>query len=189
MDIDIRAATPEDAVGIAAVPIAGWQAAYQEILPASYLGGLSVEDSASPWRRRIEARSPGGRGRVLVAVERGLIAGFNSFGPSQDSDANGWAEVFAFYVAPDRWRLGIGRALMQAGVVGLRESGFDEVRLWVLEDNAIGRAFYEKDGWLRDGERRLVDTRLTGGAEVVEVRYRKRPRLESEATPASSSDP
>lgn len=32
-----------------------------------------------------------------------------------------------------------------------------EVKLWVLEDNGRARRFYEKRGWVQNGEERVVE--------------------------------
>jgi len=55
-------------------------------------------------------------------------------------------------------------------VAALRESGYREVILWVLEDNPRARRFYEREGWALDGGRK-EDEFL--GVQVTEVRYRK----------------
>ncbi|HEY5275248.1 MAG TPA: GNAT family N-acetyltransferase, partial [Coriobacteriia bacterium] len=79
-------------------------------------------------------------------------------------------EVRALYVAPDRWRSGAGSALMAKAERLLTDAGFTEAFLWVLEDNARGRRFYEAAGWDADGR---TKTAVIGGRELVEVRYRK----------------
>ena len=52
----------------------------------------------------------------------------------------------------------------------LTDAGFTEALLWVLEDNARARRFYEATGWEVDGRVKTVEI---GGRELVEVRYRK----------------
>ena len=52
----------------------------------------------------------------------------------------------------------------------LKDAGFTEAFLWVLEGNARGRRFYEAAGWDADGQ---TKTAAIGGRELVEVRYRK----------------
>jgi hypothetical protein len=56
---------------------------------------------------------------------------------------------------------------MAAGEEYLRRRGFAEATLWVLEDNYLGRGFYDKLGWTEDGACRDRPGRN-------ELRYRKR---------------
>jgi ribosomal protein S18 acetylase RimI-like enzyme len=64
----------------------------------------------------------------------------------------------------------VGTALMAAGIEALRELGYSEVILWVLEDNPRARRFYEREGWALDGSRK--DDEFLG-VPVTEVRYRR----------------
>lgn len=78
-------------------------------------------------------------------------------------------EVWAIYTAPEHWGRGIGRALMSQAVDRLSQLGFVELRLWVLEDNARARRFYEALGWSWDGGRQTYEV---DGVALPEVRYR-----------------
>lgn len=111
------------------------------------------------WRRR----------PPLVAEVDGEIVGFVSVGAARDEDADG--ELYAIYVQPDRWGSGVGRSLIEAGEKRLRELGYREVLLWVLEDNPRARRFYEAAGWSTDGTTRPIEI---FGVEVPEIRYVKR---------------
>jgi len=57
---------------------------------------------------------------------------------------------------------------MQAALDELKSSGFDSVLLWVLRDNAVARAFYEKIGFVESGDEKPI---IIGGKELIEVRY------------------
>lgn len=70
-----------------------------------------------------------------------------------------------------RWGTGVGRALIDAAEARLRERGYRDVILWVLEDNPRARLFYEAAGWQADGGRRPIEI---FGVSVPEIRYRKR---------------
>jgi ribosomal protein S18 acetylase RimI-like enzyme len=87
-----------------------------------------------------------------------------------DADAKEFGEILALYVAPARWRSGVGTILIDKGESVLRERGFVDASLWVLEANERGRRFYEALGW-RPDER--TNTLSIGGVDVVEIRYRK----------------
>jgi GNAT superfamily N-acetyltransferase len=105
-----------------------------------------------------------------VAVVDGRIVGFCTHGSSRDQDAPAHVgEVRAMFVHPDRWRSGVGTALVSNAVESLRNAGYREVTLWSFRDNERANAFYERQGFRRDG---ATQTREPfGGAE--EVRYRR----------------
>jgi ribosomal protein S18 acetylase RimI-like enzyme len=165
----VRRAGPEDARAIAEVSVAGWQAAYRGILPDEFLDSLRVDARERGWHEML-ARDELGRTPAWVAEENGRVAGFVSCGPPRDDDVPlPGAEVYAIYVRPERWRGGLGRALLDAATVHLREQGAQTLVLWVLEANHRARGFYEAMGWRPDGGRRELDL---GGTSPIEIRYR-----------------
>jgi GNAT superfamily N-acetyltransferase len=60
--------------------------------------------------------------------------------------------------------------LHSAAVAELRDRGFREATLWVIEANPRARRFYEREGWHPDGVERREEI---GEVEVTEVRYRR----------------
>ncbi|MFL5909843.1 MAG: GNAT family N-acetyltransferase [Gaiellaceae bacterium] len=59
--------------------------------------------------------------------------------------------IQSLFVDPDRWRGGIGSALMDQACNRIAESGHAVARLWVMEPNLNARSFYESAGWSADG--------------------------------------
>jgi GNAT superfamily N-acetyltransferase len=107
---------------------------------------------------------------VWVALRNGHIVGYASTGPPRDEDVPlPAAEVYAIYVLPDAWRSGVGRALLATVVAEWQSRRVERMVLWVLEDNAGARRFYEATGWAPDGGRQQIDL---GGIAPTEVRYR-----------------
>jgi len=107
---------------------------------------------------------------MLLAEEDGELLGFTACGESRDPDAtSGDGEVRTFFVAPGRWRQGVGRALMEAALDDLRERGYTEATVWSFDANARANAFYEAHGFARDGTERSEEV----WANIVEVRYRR----------------
>ena len=163
----LRRATGADASAVAAMHVRAWQTAYRGIVPDAFLDGLDVAARAS----RYDFDGPGpGAPVTWITVDGDDVVGMVSVGPGRDEDLPGLGEVLALYVAPDRWRSGAGSALMDKADRLLIDAGFTEAALWVLEDNARGRRFYEAAGWNTDGRTKTVEI---GGRELVEVRYRK----------------
>jgi GNAT superfamily N-acetyltransferase len=138
--------------------VASWQAAYAGLLPDGFLARLSAETRAASWARRI-----GDGGRVLVAEEDGVLAGFAAYGDGQ---------LYALYLLPEYWGRGLGRALHDRVV---EELSGDSAILWVLATNERAKAFYVRQGWVDDGARQ-TETIDDGRVTLEEIRYRRRLR-------------
>jgi len=163
----LRRATGSDAPAVAAMHVRSWQTAYRGIVPDAFLDGMDVGSRAD---RYSFDRSRAGDPETWIAEDGDGVVGMVTVSPSRDEDLPGLGEVQALYVAPARWRSGTGSALMAEAERRLTGAGFTEALLWVLEDNAGGRRFYEAAGWNADGKTKTLDI---GGRELVEVRYRK----------------
>jgi ribosomal protein S18 acetylase RimI-like enzyme len=165
----VRRARSEDARAIAAIHVHSWQVAYHGIIPSEFLGSLSVEEREEVWRQNLEHEAS----ETWVAEEGHEVIGWISAARSRDLDASPTTgEVWAIYVDPPHWRRGVGRGLWCEAEGHLAASGFSEITLWVLKENAQAIAFYESIGLTIDPGR--VKTVTPGGAELVEVRLRKR---------------
>lgn len=158
--VEVRRATAADAPRIAAVHVRGWQDGYRDLLTADLLAGLDIDERAAVWEQRLAADEPP---LILVAIVDDAVAGFVSAGPSRDEP--GHSEIYALYVDPARWRGGVGAALLDAALTALPPS---PVHLWVLADNARGRAFYASQGFEPDGRTKVQERQ---GARLAEVRY------------------
>ena len=161
--MDIRPASPDDALAIETIRVQGWQSAYRHVYPPAELDALPIDPER--WRSRLHVPPPGWA--TVVCEDQGRVVGFASTGPSRDEDVIG--ELYAIYVDPDAWSMGAGRALLAAAETHLA-SEYDAALLWVLEDNPRARGFYERAGWAPDGIRK-AEERL--GVRAPEVRYRK----------------
>jgi GNAT superfamily N-acetyltransferase len=143
-----------------------WQIAYAHVFPAEALEAMTPE----PWVERWQAllASPRPQAHVLVGEHNSEVVGFAHIGPTQDERLQGLGELFAIYVLPEAWGLGVGQALMAETLNRLRLDGFEGAILWVLEDNPRTRRFYELAGWYADGGAKDEEWL---GTSVREIRY------------------
>jgi len=173
----IRPATPNDAPAIAAIHVRAWQVAYEGMLPSEFLAGLSVRQRTDFWHRELI----GGRSLILVAEREGSVVGWISAGAGRDPDVENTSEVYAVYVAPDCWRHGFGRQLMDA--IEEHPSSRREITLWVLDQNQRAIDFYRKMGYEFDGAKRSDQI---AGVTITEKRLRKKmPNKAPEPTPGA----
>jgi RimJ/RimL family protein N-acetyltransferase len=157
----IRPATLEDVEALGALWDASARAAFAPLLPPGH---------PFPDPQPDRMREAADRGTLFVAEQSGELAGFVAVGSSRDPDPEpGVGEVRSFFVAAGRWRRGIGRELMAAGLAGLEERGYEQAIVWSFADNERANAFYERQGFARDGATRTEVV----WALIPEVRYRR----------------
>lgn len=172
-ELTVRDATPADAEGIARVHVHSWQVGYEGIMSREVLGELSIYERGKRWEQILGADAAQTAGTwTTVALAGEEIVGFAGGGPSRDEDTAGEGELYAVYVAPEHWSQGVGSRLMDDAEQRLSRGGHAHATLWVLEDNARGRHFYERCGWRADGTRKPIEL-LGGIVKAMCVRYRR----------------
>lgn len=108
---------------------------------------------------------------IHVATFEELLCGLIVLLPSRDADASASVgEIGALMVDPSAWRRGVGRALMDSALEASTASGYDDVTLWVFEENARARRFYEAQRFATDG---ATQKKQRNGYRLQEVRYRR----------------
>ena len=169
-EVTIRPATLADAEALARLHVRSWQWAYRGQLPDEFLDRMP--DSME---RRIEARRAQLADlppdyRVWIAEQAGQMVGFAVTEPCRDADASpSIGEVSLIYLEQEAAGKGIGRQLFAHTVEDLRQRGYAQTILWVLETNSRARRFYEAAGWRADG---AIKTEEWSGVTLREVRYR-----------------
>ncbi|MBI5513214.1 MAG: GNAT family N-acetyltransferase [Deltaproteobacteria bacterium] len=167
--MELRRAEPSDARAIAEVHVLAWQVAYAGLLPAEFLARLSVDEREARWHWNL---GRGALARVTLLVDQGAVLGFSSVGATRERDVpEGYGELYALYLHPDRWRGGLGARLHDAAMDEGRALGFRALTLWVLEGNARARAFYEAKGWAPEGKR--AEFTAAPGVAAPELRYHR----------------
>ncbi len=128
--------------------------------------------------RAAQGERPAGSAAAVAPVTQ--VVGYASYGPERDqngaigqapldsgSPQKCVAELYALYVAPAWWSTGTGRALMDRVLAEVRAEGYPRIVLWVLEENARARRFYERAGFRPSGASQV----LHGLGGVTEVCY------------------
>ena len=138
-----------------------WKTAYRGIVPQAYLDGIP----AGRWAEALDR--PGWDTLVLTEGER--LIGTSSVCASRWPDWPGYGEVVSLYLLPEYMGRGLGKALLLAAVERLKERGFRDILLWVLEENRRARDFYEKAGFFSAGN--FMEDEI-GGRPLREVLYR-----------------
>ena len=149
----IREATIHDAARTAEIDAVTSRYAYQRILSEECLKELSVENRIPVHQRWIREKRFGIY--VYEDADTGIIKGMMGLGPCEDEDKTGAFELHFIYVDPDYLRMGIGSEMLEFFEQKGKEKDFREFVVWVLEENGMGRSFYEKHSYRPDGKEKI----------------------------------
>ena len=150
----IREAMIGDAARIAEIDVNSCRYAYKEIVSDECLfKDLSVESRIPSVERWINEKYF--EIYVYEAPDTGLIKGMMGIGECGDEDKKGAFELHFIYVDPEFVRAGIGSEMLKFFESKGGEKGFSEFAVWVLEENRMGRNFYEKNGYRADGKDKI----------------------------------
>lgn len=155
--VQLRAATSDEAMEVAAIWCAGWR--------DGHLGGVPEELVAVRTPESFQKRAADRIQDTTVAIVDGSIAGFIMV--VED-------EVEQVYVGAQYRGQGIAQLLLAAAEQQVANNGFKEAWLAVVASNTRARAFYAKAGWIDSG---LFDYQAYGESGPIAVlahRYTKR---------------
>jgi GNAT superfamily N-acetyltransferase len=157
--------TEADADVVAALHVASWRSAYRGVLRDELLDGDMMPFRLGFWRARLGG--PGARQFGWLALAEGEPVGF-AFALGGADPAWG-TQIDNLHVLPAHKRRGIGRRLLaEVGAWYLASAPGEGLFLWVYEQNAAARRFYERLG-AAAVERMVIDA--PGGGQVAEWRY------------------
>ncbi|MBR4224634.1 MAG: GNAT family N-acetyltransferase [Oscillospiraceae bacterium] len=161
--MDIRYMQPgDDPVRISDIYEQSWRYAYRGIIPQEHLDSIPK----GKWVTHLGREGM----HTLVAEHEGQLVGTASFCSSRWESYSGYGEIVSIYFLPEHMGKGYGTALLHRCMEELRGMGYENVLLWVLEDNTQARCFYEKNGFVLSGD--VLDDQI-GGKDLREVMYRK----------------
>jgi len=167
-EISIRKAALDDAPALAEIHSRGWESAYAGIIPAETIAFKRTQRPAQ-WQAWVVR----GDHEIYAAVLDGRLVGFVTMKQPDDHEnlPSYYHEVGAIYLDPPVYRRGIGRQLMAYAEARARELGKSALMLWVFEDNAPSRRFYEACGYARDVKGEMVENEY--GHTLRSLRYVK----------------
>ena len=150
----IREARVEDAARIAEIEVNSSRYAYKNIVSDECLfKDLSVESRVSVYEYWISQK----RFELYVNEDpdTGIIKGMMGIGMCEDEDKDNAFELHFIYVDPDYVRAGTVTEMLKFFEQKGREKGCSEYVIWVLEENGMGRNFYEKHNYHSDGKDKI----------------------------------
>ena len=151
MSVTIRLAVPADALDMAEIHMRSWEAAYKDIIPASYIKEKNAGRPAL-WQRVITDENT----TEYVIQADGKTVGLMGVGPSRDEDTGDDVyELTGLYLLPEYFRQGIGTQAMEFAFDRARGLGKKVMTVWLIADNLNAKNFYKKFGFAEDGKSRI----------------------------------
>ncbi len=150
----IREAAENDSGRIAEIEVISSRYAYKNSVSDICLyKDLTVENRIPVYRRWISEK----RFELYVCEDpdTGIIKGMMGIGMCEDEDKKDAFELHFIYVDPDYVRMGAGSEMLQFFEQKGRDKGCPEFVVWVLEENGMGRSFYEKNNYHPDGKEKI----------------------------------
>ncbi|MCE2950570.1 MAG: GNAT family N-acetyltransferase [Alphaproteobacteria bacterium] len=141
----LKKATKDDVEAIAQIHIASWKETYHPFFPKSYLEKLSLEEKITQWTSYFKT-SDQDDFSVYMAFHEQTPVGFISFGPSRDRDLAKDGEIYALYLSPSHWGMGIGYNLFCTAHQEMLSNGATGTHLWALEENSQALCAYKRWG-------------------------------------------
>jgi ribosomal protein S18 acetylase RimI-like enzyme len=145
----IRKATIDDAEGKGYVHYKSWKETYTGLFPDEVMNKISLKRSIELAKEHPE--------NTFIASFDNKIVGFACYLKSRDEDLPNAGEIMAVYILNEYKNMGIGKSLMASCYKEL--SNFKSIILWVLDNNKKAIAFYESEGFMKDGKSKLIYTK------------------------------
>lgn len=164
MTLEIIRATETAADDMGYVHAASWQAAYKDLISEEILETFTPENRAEIFRDAIRNRP---EEYYLFKIDE-KPAGLAMLNKSHEPEASSLdGEIYGFYFVPDYWGQRYTHEAFQFSIDRLFEIGYENIFIWVLQDNIRAQRFYRKFNFEPDGKEETIDI----GKPLVEVRY------------------
>lgn len=66
------------------------------------------------------------------------------------------AEIIAIYLLPEFWNSGFGKEILSFSIARAKDFGAKKIFLWVVVENKRARKFYEKNGFVVTGRKKIL---------------------------------
>lgn len=157
-------ATVDDVEAISRIYALSWKTAYKGIVPQAFLD--AIQDDR--WVRKFRRDLGDGTLSALIVSDGDTPAGCAAFGRSRDDKLPDWGEVVSIYLHPDYYGKGYGEKLLNETMRALEEQEFVYIYLWVLRENHHARRFYERNGFVFNGDECSVNIM---DKALIDLRY------------------
>lgn len=160
-DYQIRRVKPGDESILARIQTESWKAGFKDIVEEDLLRKSTDLDRATDMYRKLLEQQIGNGYILEVEGAAHCIAWWDA---ARDADLTEHAELICIHSLPENWRKGYGSKMMEVVLCDMAAAGYQNVVLWVFEENERARCFYEAHGFTKTDRTKI-------GLGAVEVMY------------------
>ena len=154
MKLKIEKATLKDTDIIGEIHSKAWKQAYENMFTLEFIETVTIEkrkeEFLASWKDE--------------EIEYFLLYAEEPIGIMKIRNYENIYEVLSLYLLKEYWNKGFGTQAMQ---YILKVYDFTKIHLWTLEDNIRAQNFYEKQGFRKTGETRIINR----GKEYIQLKY------------------
>lgn len=154
MKLRIEKATLKDTDIIGEIHSKAWKQAYENTFPLEFIETDTIEKRKEEFLAAWKDED----------IEYFLLYVEEPIGIIKISYYENICEVLSLYLLKKYWNKGYGTQAMK---YILKVYDFTEIHLWTLEDNMRAQNFYEKQGFRKTGETRIINR----GKEYIQLKY------------------
>lgn len=162
--MEIRKATVDDVYDISRIYALSWKSAYRGIVPNTYLDDLREDFWVEFFNGSINEESI----NVKMIFHNEVPVGAVAYGMSRDESLKDFGEIFSIYLLPEYFGKGFGNKLLESALDDLKSLGFNNVYLWVLENNINAQSFYMRNGFYKTNNKSYIEIQ---GERLIDIRY------------------
>lgn len=161
----VRKAVKSDSLDLANIIVESWKSAYSDIIPKDEITKyLDKERRQRQFERFIEDEEI-----VLIGYLNDIACGLVFANKENDQGLEECGSIYSIYMLQEYWGKGLSAKLMDSVLDILKEKGCKRASLWVYKDNIRARRFYEKCGFIYDGNKKYSHF----SNKPIELRYIK----------------
>ena len=177
----VDACTGEHFAAMSLIHAMGWRDTYVGYVPADYMAREITDDR---WVKFFQEDYDTGRCHGLLLYSDDTPVACINYGPARMENYNAgtsagaglpneayrdWGEIISFYTHPDHRGKGYGGLLFEEALSHLKRAGHQNAFVFVLQENAGARRFYETHGFRWDGTH--ADIPFPPDTICVDLRY------------------
>ena len=153
----IREANLNDCSRIAEIHVFSWRCAYKEFISMEFLiNKMTVNKREKVFLQFLSDQNS--NNKTYIFEENNIIKGFMTIGDCRDNDKGEKTfELDGIYIDPLFQRQKIGTKFVNLCIEEALKRKKEEITLWVFEKNTNSIKFYEKMGFKRDGQIKLME--------------------------------
>lgn len=163
-NIQIRKVQIGDEKILAYIQTESWKKAFADIISKEDMKKYADINKAEEMYGYL-LKSGVGNGSILLIDDNPHCIAY--WDKTREEDMDGYAELTCIHSLEDNWGKGYGSLMMDHVLKEIKEAGYENVMLWVFEENLRARRFYEKHGFIKSDNKKMFE-------DSVEVMYSRK---------------